>query len=92
MKKLHPPKVDDPKKEELKKKIFHTVRRSSHRLSQPVVEPLPPRSRKPRKLKAVPALEVRESKAGDYLAELRKDRSEVDPTRKIVTDIKGKLA
>jgi hypothetical protein len=92
---LHPPKVDDQKKEELqelKKKIHHTVRRPSHRLSQPVVEPLPPRSRKPRKLKAVAVKEVRESKAGDYLAELRKDRPEGDPTRKIVTDIKGKLA
>jgi hypothetical protein len=97
VKQLHPPTIDDAKKtelEELRKKIHHTV--SHHRFS--VKRSLSPQtvpkshSWKAKSVKAQTSKSVKESKPVDYLADLRKDRSEYDPTAKVVTEIKGKLA
>mmetsp|Transcript_5708 Transcript_5708/g.10209 ORF Transcript_5708/g.10209 Transcript_5708/m.10209 type:complete len:480 (+) Transcript_5708:3693-5132(+) len=100
VKQLHPPTHDEQKAEELKKlkeKIHHTVRSSSNRMSMrasvsPETEAKNFKSAKPRKLKAMSLKETKEFKPKDYLAQLRKERSEYDPTLKLVTDIKGKLA
>lgn len=100
VKKLHPPTVDDQKAEELeqlKKKIHHTVRSNSNRLSvrqsvSPHSESQQARTLRPRKLKKMNLKETRDFKSTDYLAELRKGRTDYDSTQKLVSDIKGKLA